>query len=600
MSILLVVLALACSAPWVVVASRRWGALLAVPAVITAMVLAIILTLLVTPFTPVNLGVVALVELALGAAIGVVAVSRSGAITRRGAVAAAWLWLPATLGAFCWLVVRVLSMVLPDGSSIAWAMSGDTANNLYFARTILGDNGIAIGAESNPVPVVASALAVPLALAHLSPSSTPSLAIDLSVFAWTWSAVIMICCVAMGVVVASLVGPGRTVTRAVTGAIGSLLPLTWFITGLPIDFGYLNAHFALALLLACWLVFLASDRTPAPALTVLVALAILLLLTWTPVVLVPVAFGVVVAVRHRRALLRTRGVALATPLVAAVAFLGLTATLTAPTYFAQADELAAGGHGYPATWILAIVLIGTALLSTAWLRTRLAVPLFPGMSALLLASYAALASTLYVARDLFDQWTAYYPAKLAWLLCALLMPVAASLLVGALTINRGLARSTLAVATATLAVATAACVPLGLPDNYTPLQPADRILTGESWHTGDDAARVIVALADTGGVGLLWDTRSTDEAVINFWAMDAAGGHYKGVTALRAFAFDEYRAYRATGGHSAQSWNELCALLRNRSVSATVYTDNPELQRDLAERCTGSEARFVVGATPGL
>jgi hypothetical protein len=490
--------------------------------------------------------------------------------------------------------------VLPDGSTVAWAMQGDAANNLYFARTILEDNGIAIGAESNPVPVVASTLAVPLSLAHLLPTSVPSLAIDLSVFAWTWSAVIMLCCVAMGAVVASLVGAGRPVTRAIASAIGSLLPLTWFVTGLPIDFGYLNAHFALALLLACWIVFVDGDRAPAACLTLLVGLAILILLTWTPVVLVPVAFGVVVVARHRRVLLAARGWALAAPLAGAVVFLLLAAALTAPTYFAQTDELAAGGHGYPSTWVMGIALIGVALISAAWLRTRVPVPVFAGVVALLVSCYAALASVLYVARDLFDQWSAYYPAKLAWLVCALLVPIAASLLIGVVSRARRPTRSPLVYATAALAVATAAFVPLSLPANYEPLQPADRLLAGKAWHTGDEAAGVIVALAQAGGVGIVWDAGSADEAVINFWAMDAAGGHYYGVEALRAFAFDEYRAYRDTGGHSAQSWNEFCALLRNRTVSATVYTDNAHLEQDLDERCTGAKARFVVGATPGL
>jgi hypothetical protein len=599
-SILLVLLAAACAAPWLVLATRRWGALLAVPAVVTTMVLAIILTLLMTPALPVNLGIVVLVELALGAALGLRAVRRSGPVSRAGASAALSLWLPATLGAGVWLVVRLLSLVLPDASTLAWAMEGDTANNLFFARQIADDNGVVLGPDANPVPIVASSLAVPLALERLPTSGDLDLGIELGVFAWTWTAVIALCCIAMGAVAASLVDARRTVLHGSVAALGSLLPLTWFVSELPIDFGYLNAHFALSLLLASWLVFLCGDRAPVPAVAVLVGVAILMLLTWTPVVLVPVALGLVTAVRHRTVLLRARRWGLAVPVAACVLFLALAAALTLPTLLAQTDSLVAGGHGYPDTWMLSLVLVATTLLGAARLRGRHALPVFAGVVALVVASYLAAASTLYIARDLFTPWTAYYPAKLAWLICALLLPVGASIVAAVLTTSFRRIGALVAAAVVAGSVVLAAVMPVPRAPDYAAMQPLERILTGAVWHTGDRAADIIVALSRDDATALLWNSGSADETIINFWAMDGAGGHIGGDLDLRRFAFKEYRAHRSAGTQTAESWNALCTLLRDREHGVVVYTDDGGLENDLAEQCTGSSARFVVGATPGL
>ena len=599
MSILLIPLTLICAAVWVAIVSPVTGRLLAVPLVGATLLLTTIVLLLVTPFLALPLGIVVLAALTLFSIAGIALLLRSPARRGMPSLHALTLWLPSLLGAVGWVAARAASFAVPGASRVSWAMEGDTTNNLHFARLIVEHNGIALGPDENPVPLAASLLALPLSLAQ-TVGSGASLESDLSIFAAVWTIMLAACCVAMGVVVASLIDPRRRVTVAVASAIGSLLPLTWFVAGLPIEYGYFNVHVALPLLLASWLAYLGARRSPAIALGALVCLSALLLVTWSPVVLVPVVLGAMLSARHRSRLLAMRPVAALFPFFSAAVFVLLTSCLTVPALFAQSAALEAPGHGFPATWVLSSALAIATLVAAALLRSRVDAGVFAGVVAVVLASYAALVSTFYVARDNFDPWDAYYPVKLAWLIAVVLLPVFASLLVAAAaTLERRALRIAAVALAAALVVALAAAPPVTRPDGYVARQPLDRILGGHVWRTGDAAVAIVVALAARGDVAILWKSDSPDEALINYWAIDAAGGDLGGDQSLRDFAFKEYRSFRTSGGHNVFSQNALCALLRDRDHAITVYTDDSSLESDFAENCTGASATYVVGATPG-
>jgi len=599
-SIALLLLALVCLIVWVFVVGPRVGRLLAVPAVAGTLLLVFVGLLLLTPLVPIPLGIVVLAVLAAATAAGFLLLVRSPPAHRRPSRGALVLWLPATVGALGWLAVRALSFVVQDASRVSWAMEGDATNNLFLARQIVHDNGIVLGSDQNPVPFAAGLVAIPLSIEGVG-NPGGSLETDLWVFAAVWTVLLAACCIAAGVVAASVVDPRRPTLVGVAGAAGSLLPLTWFVAGLPIEYGYLNVHVVFPLLLASWLAYLGAARAPAVALVALVSLSALILVTWSPVTLIPVALGILVVVRHPKSIFVAHRRTALVPVVAVALFLVFALGLTVPAFFSQAEALEAPGHGYPATWLLSAALALGTLAAAALLRTRIVAPVFAGTVAVVAASYAALASTFYVSRDLFDPWNGYYPVKLVWLIAALMLPVSASLLFAAgARLERRALRATAAALAAVLIVGLAAAPPVDTPAGYIARQPAERILGGHVWQTGDAAVDVIVALSARDEIGILWESASSDEALVNYWALDAAGADLEGDEALRRFAFKEYGAFRATGSHDAFSTNALCALLRDPSRELVIYTDNPALEGEFAENCTGASADFRVGETPGV
>lgn len=611
MSPLLLVFAVSCLAIWVAIVGSRWGRLLAVPAVGTGMLVLLFVVLGVTPFLGANIGLVALALCVAATAIGIVLLVRNPRIRHRPSGDTVATWLFASLGAVVWLASRAISQFLPGAAFLSWSMEGDTTNNLYFARRIIADHGILLGGAENPVPLPVGILALPMSLERLVVPSEDLLRSDITVFGWVWVLVIAAGCVTMGAVVSACVPDGRPRLRAVASATGSLLPLTWLVSGLPIDFGFFNVPFAIPLAMASWLAYLGARRSPAVAITTLIGATMLLLLTWSPVLLVPVALGFVVAVRERRALLAVRGWALALPiaLVAVVALLVIA--LSIPTYFAQTESFDAAGLEYPSTWFLGGAIAFAGLLLAAALRTRSPLPVFSGFLAVFAAAYVACAGLLLVSQEIFDPWRAYYPIKFAWLATVVVLPIALSIGLGLLARIRRPLLSLAATATGgALVVGLAAFAPLTKPPGYDAQQPLARMLGGHVWNTGDEAAETILELSNSHEVPILWETSSPDEALINYWLMDAAGGALGGDKTLRVFSFKDYAAFRFSfkdyaafrqfNGHRADSQNALCAVLRDPDFSPVIYTDNPELEASLPEWCEGGSARFVVGATPGL
>jgi len=601
-SILLVLLALACIVLWTIVLGPRWGSMLAAPVVSISLAILILTTLTVTPALTVSMGAIVLSELALAASIAIAVLANDRRRPRRPSGRSVAVWAASFAGAVVWAAVRAISPLVPGAPTMAWAMEGDATNNLHYARVIVADNGILVGRSENPVPVTAASVSLPLSVDSWFPGGA-SLEPQLVALGSVWTVVLAIGCVVMGLTCASLLSRSSVRLAAIVAGIGSFLPLTWFVGSLPMEFGYFNMPFATATALTAWLVFAASPRSPVVALTALVGCATLLLLTWSPILLIPVALGTVVAVVYRRELRRVRGLRLAALLVFSGVFVYYASALTIPSFFVSTEALGAPGQGYPNSPLALVGLMAVCLVIAGASRSRHSFPLFPGTVALVVSSYAAVAIMLFLSRDLFDVWTSYYVAKVIWLLTVLFIPVTTSMVVATASRLRSTSART-AIVVATAASAVAACAALApMPSDtggYVARQPVDRILGGHVWHTGDAAVHVISELARRDEVAILWQSESPDEALINYWAIDAAGGAIDGDDELRAFSYSEYSAFRHTGTHDATAKNALCHMLRDPSRSLVVYTANRDLEAEFAASCTGAVADFRVGETPGI
>ncbi len=584
------------SVPWLLALSKRFGLMIAVPGTAAAGILLAMAVLLLTHAARLDIAVSETLA-ALGfAAIGSAVIRRTpGAVRRPGRHAVA-LWVSPILGALGWIGTQVAAQVVPGAARLSWAMNGDGFNNLFYAHAILNAHGLVLGNSQNPVPLPASLLALVLAPGRSLLAARDLLGHDLASLTLVWTLILAATCIVTGAVVASAIPPRYPRAVAVASALGSLLPLTWYVAGLPIQWGYFNAHVILPLMLGAWLVFLASRRFPVAALVVLSAITTLTLASWAPLVLVPGSLGLAILVRDWARIRVVRGSAVLWLALGAAQVLAWLGIVSVPTFLSQGAALDAPGHGFPSAWpALPFLLVALLAVAVAVRRTT-SLPVLPGTIAVVGAALAASAVLLLLDSSQDDPWSAYYPTKLAWLLSVFLIILTVSLAATAVVAAVPGRRTTVAgVAGVTvLVLVLAAAMPLDGWSQTVLRQPTVRILTGSIWHTGDRAAQKILSLTDPSDTGILWQSADPDEAMIDFWVMVTRGGSLSGNPDLRGIAFVAYRSYRATGTYNDSDVATLCAILTLMKPTPTVHTANPLLGDALGRSCVGVKARVIV------
>ena len=596
-SVALVVLALLTAVPWLIVLGSRLGSLLAVPATAAGGLVLFVLTMLITHLAGADI-VVGIVADILVAGVGGIAMLRRGhgVLHRPGARTMA-LWLAPLVGVLCWTVPVSIAQFLTGASRVAWALNGDAINNINMARGILADHGLALSGSENPEPLPAALLAAALAPGRTSISPADLVASEFSTFAVVWTLLIAATCVIMGAAVGSLVSERRPALIAVASAAGSLLPLTWYAQGLPLQWSYLNASVAIPLLLGCWLAFLAARHRPLIAFCVLVGLATMLLLTWTPLVVLPVGLGLVILVRERSRIRLLRGrwaILFAAVLVPFILFLGINEL---PNLESQNGVLAIPGNDFPSTWGVAL---GAAVLAVAAAflpgRSRRDPLVRRGVLALIIAAAAASAVLVFLADAQPDPWGSYYPKKLAWMLSIFLGVVALSIVVG-LVCDRipSLSASVATVAAVCVAVLAAAVIlPLGGWPETIERIPVVRILSGAVWQSDNAAVSEVTRLTRPGHLGFLWKSGQPDEGFIDSRIILIEYGYGRPNDVMRSAAMGDYYAWRSTGTFDTSHVDSLCLFATRLPAGTTVITADSQLRAQLTEQCPGSRLKVVV------
>jgi hypothetical protein len=594
MSIALPLLALLFAAsafPWLLLLRMRFGHLLAIPATAGGALLLLLVVLLLSRALHLDyIATLVVASVIVGVAGGDLVARTPGAFRRPGRYAVA-LWCPALAGALVWALTAILAQLIPGASRFGWVMNGDALNNLWYASVTQHSNGLALGATENPVPLPAALISVALGTGSSTSASAASvLSHELAALLVTWVVLLAATCIAMGVVVASAVDRRRTGIVALASALGSLLPLTWFVSGLTVQWGYFNLNVLLPVLLASWLVFLASRRHPIAAFVCLTGLATLTLATWTPAVLVPGALGLVVLVRNRA---EFRG--LAGP-QAIVTFLGIAQVVcwvgfaTIPTYLAQGSALEIPGVGFPPTWwgllLIAVLLVAALLL----LRGHTPLPITSGVTAVLAAGAVASAALLYFASDQPDVFGSYYPKKLAWVLLVLIGTIALSFTIAVVIARvRSLPR-TITAAVMCVVLLAAAALPIGGWPETLQRQPIARILGDHVRHNGEQDVTDILALTNAGHPNILWQSGDPDEPIINEYLLAANGGFVRGNRTLINLVASQYFSYRATGRYSDSDVSTLCSMIRRVHPMPTVRTASTTLSARLQAACPSAKA----------
>jgi hypothetical protein len=575
-----VVLAL-CATPWLLLVSLRHGVVLAGVIVFAGVPLLVLVLYFLSPLIGASPSLLLMVTSAALGVLGAILLVPRRSSLRKPSTATVALVLPATLGGLAWFATLVLAR-LSGADALSWAMNGDSANNIHLARTVLGDNGIVVPLKNLVLQPTAM---LSLAMSFGRPDDALGAELlhrDLEALSIFWGLAIAATAALLGIVAASLLTRGRPAVIAVASGAGSLLVVTWFVSGLPIESGYLNVHFALPLALASWLAFLHSGRAPWLSAAALLALGLLLLATWAPLVVLTISLTIALGVRNRRRLRLARWQVLAAAAgVAACAAVGGW-LLVLPILQQSAGTLGVPGHGYPFTgWLLVFCALVTGGCAVGIPRDA-STPLHAGVIATVLAAVVSVGIfTSLVPGD--QPWIGYYPTKLTYLLTVVLLAIALSTLVRRLAVGRLALLKATSIGAAVLLLCTLGPSPARV--DFRIDQPLDRILAAKVWTNGDESVKTILAGTGLDHAVVLWGTSSPDEAMINFWLFEFNGGEDGGDPYVRKISVAAYRIFRDSGTYTAPSVGVLCKVVEGLGRQVVVITANPGLKSEVAETC---------------
>ena len=192
------------------------------------------------------------------------------------------------------LVLTTIAFGTGAGMHVGWAMNNDTAWNTVSSRLILADGGIASWSTPNPSPLANGLMAL-----WYAPGRPDLGSLQHDVARQTELLLLM---TAMASTFAGLLtargGIGRRIAIVVVGGvIGGLIPLTWFVSGYVIQFGFFNVVPVIVVMLAAWMLWTVSNRHPVLATFGLLISTLVLFASWAPVAALPAALALVAAIR---------------------------------------------------------------------------------------------------------------------------------------------------------------------------------------------------------------------------------------------------------------------------------------------------------------
>ncbi len=485
-------------------------------------------------------------------------------------------------GGIVWWFVLAWARLFGASGATAWAMQGDAPNYLNKARRIAEGHGVAGSGVAR------------LAQVHLAQSigtngadgAAGALAGDIGALALTWAVYIALMSLGFGALAWAIVtrfrgaSPGLVLVATI---VASLFALSWFVSGIAVEAGFLNAPLAIVVVTATLIAVLGAKQHPTFATGLLLALVILAISTWGPLAAAPAFSAAQVAPQAlRRGSARWAMAVAAGGLAAylvwhrAAILWALRVTLTEPGSMERLPM-----KMLPITVVVVAVLALVAARRVARSDlTALVAPAVGLVVALLVA--VALAGNLW-------EWP-YYPRKCAWLATAsLVVPVLALAFgwVGALVTEPRMRRATLG--------ALVGLVALGWTLTYFEQGP----------HLGDLARSPVVEVVDgsfgdperelVGDDGLISDDESVQilrrsglpylqEWLVDSWVLRLRDPSTHNDRPIRRLAY----------GLKQDDIPQLCAIPAIVGAHVIVHTSDAGLAAEVAAHCGTIDASFVV------
>jgi hypothetical protein len=577
------VLAVIVALPAFVALRARWSGLVAVGTVVVGMAALAFIVLLATAVqrTPLLPTVVVVFAVAgLGASL---AIAR-GRAPELPAARVTPLVL-AGVGPITWIAIAGLTAILRPNSGLSWAIHGDSANYVLYARDVTRDGGIVLGGSQNPVPLPAGLLAVMIAPGRGGVSSANLLRHDVLAFESLQVMVIAVTCLLAGGLAGALArtaGSNSAVVAVASGA-GSILPLSWTFTTDPLAYGYFDAELALPIVLGCILIALGSPSRPIVAASLLALACTVVLAIWSPLVVIPGGLLLASVIIDRRTLFGSPRVRLVPLALGVGQFVLYAVAVSLPGLLALRGLLGSGGAIYIFTHSLfpslavVCVLLTLPLLRGPHRRVAtigLGVPIFLGIGLVALLAESRRA----------DPWT-YFPSKFEWLSICVLLVLILGLLPALLTpwSARRFASPVAAVALASMAAIVCFSTPAAVSgdDRSNPLL---WIAQGANSEDGGSAtAALIIGSADSAHPVVYWRVTNPNERFINYWLLEVAAGSMQN-NAVRSFAF----------GYDEHNEKDLCTILTLLGRQTTVRTQDATLASSLSATCPTARVRVVA------
>lgn len=495
-----------------------------------------------------------------------------------------WTGLAAASGSIVVVVSVLLAQVVPGALRLAWAMNSDAVNVLTFSRDILAAGGLSTpssAADTSPTPLPFGMLAAALAPGRTGVADGALAEHDVVRLAQLWIMMIALACALAGAIVLQATERVRLSLAVAAIVVASLAGLSWYVIGVQFGYGFLSSAFAVALLLAAWLVFLDAETRPALGLATLLLGGTVMLGVWSPLIACVAAMGIALVAMQWRAIRSAGAWRLALVGAATVVLLAYVALVTAPEYLAKSAFLGANG-GFPAFGpgqVLTILAV-TALVAALGARLLGAHHSSVGALAVVVGGGLGLAFLLGQRAGAESGW-GYYPAKYGWTVTILAIMIAIGL--GSALLQNADPRRRWDVATALLGVGLVAAL------LWSPVQPLAQVplltlLKGTSDGMSNRAADLVLEHAGRdNGQDVFW--RSTvGDSWPNLWLLqlDIDDNHHNPV---RSFAYQL----------SVFTPEQMCEVVDLLGSAVVIRTADPAAEPDLAAVCRGRDYSIIVG-----
>lgn len=449
------------------------------------------------------------------------------------------------VGAFFLLAATVSCIFREPNTWFRFATSGDSANVLLFFLEQQVQLGIKPGISSYPVPMVSSILELGI----------PSGAIQLPArylmesFASSWILLLVLNTILVGQFVSNRISNQTGRNKIVSSGAASFVPLSWIFAGYPMDYGFINAQVALAVIFAMMISLDSDFITDSRKFSILVSSGLLLLATWAPLVLFPIGllfywfskskFGNLVADIRARPLL---------PIVSVVLFVCYTAFFVVPNLIHKFGLLSLPGAIFP---IPSLVYVTFALLLGLLICLKIgSAQTNASLYGVVLIGVGVIGSA-FLAKGYDWNFSGYYPAKFLWLVSLVGIVVMISILFEHLSVRRSFFRSWLSVSIS-LFLVIASLVPFEFLPGYKSVPALGQVLGDSRSIKNPNSILKISTFAEQRMVPFYWKTNSPDESFINFWNLQ-----------LRSMPMEKYfdRRVVAYGMYKKETVADLCETL---------------------------------------
>lgn len=467
--------------------------------------------------------------------------------------------IPAVLSGLTLWVMGFLS----GSPKIAWVMSGDAQTNTVLAREVLSNHGESLGKTATFTQDV---LALAMSIGREGVPDSQLLIHDLTKISEAWSLMILISSVLMGLIAWGLLSRVRHIVLVnCVVVLAAIYPLSWYVNGFAIMFGFLNVSLSTLLLSLTWLIWQQGSSAKIMGAGLQLFLSVLFLATWPPLVVIPLGFAAgMLAQSWRKKFSR---VDIAVISIAALSFVVFAAVAIAPSLMNSGGGLQLDGSILDYRWTTFLLVVCLAFIAafSAMETYKQSNNISWGLLIFAGSSSMGLAVLLWGNRKLESIWI-YYPIKFAWVSGAFLL-IISILVLSSFVLSREKVMSVIIGLTGTFGILASFMLMNSVP--RWQVLPLARVAIGV-----DPNEQMLPFVSQWAGTKSIFSHfKSTDEDIsANQWLYHMAVE--KITDPIRDLAF-----------HPPKTLSEICSALVTLGPTATLITSDPEWANSIENQC---------------